>query len=301
MARNNMISIVMPFYDPPKSFFRQAIESVLRQTYSNWELILVNDGSSADATAVAREYCDRFSGRVRMIEHPGQQNAGLRASRRIGFQHAGGTYVALIDADDLWLPNKLEDQIALLERDSSIGLLYGNSRYWRSWANNGGEDFDPDLGVTSGTRVVPPTLVPLFLGGRIAVPCPSSMVARRNAIIAAGGFEGEFQNIYEDQVFLVKMCLHAPVLIYPQTWDYYRLHQSSITSSSSADTMIEARRTFLRWLRMYMEEERIVDKGIRSAIDRELWNLQHPRRARMNRFFRKRLYRKARLHGQSIV
>ena len=291
----------MPFYDPSLQFFQEAIDSVLRQTYENWELILVNDGSSAPARAMAREYRDRFPSRIRLLEHPGQRNAGLRASRRLGFDHAEGTYVALLDADDVWLPNKLEEQIPLLDRDPHVGLLYGNSLYWHSWGHNGGEDFEPHLGVSSDTCVEPPTLVPLFLSSRIAVPCPSSMVARRSAIVAAGGFEGEFQNIYEDQVFLLKMCFYTPVLIYPQTRDYYRLHERSITSRSSDQTMITARRTFLQWVRTFMDEQGLVQNDVRNTIAAELWKLDHPSRARLNRFFRKRFRRKAQLRGGIVV
>jgi glycosyltransferase involved in cell wall biosynthesis len=298
---DSTVSIIIPFYNPPLQFFTEAIDSVLRQTYQDWELILVNDGSCADATAIAREYRDRYPGRIRLIEHPDRRNAGLRASRCLGFQHADGTYVALLDADDLWLPNKLEDQIALLDRYPDVGLLYGNSLYWRTWEHNGGEDFEPDLGVSSDTCVEPPTLVPLFLSGRIAVPCPSSMVSRRSAIVAAGGFEGEFQNIYEDQVFLMKMCFYTPVLIVPQTWDYYRLHQRSITSRSSDDAMTMARRTFLQWLSAFMDQHGSVQKDVRDAIVAELWNLEHPVRARLNRFFRKRFGRREQLRGRTVV
>src|ERR1051325_5307318 len=116
MPHCNMVSIVLPFYDPPLPFFRQAIDSVVQQTYRNWELILVNDGSSDEVVGTAQEYCNRFTERIRMVAHSGQRNFGLRASRRLGFKHAIGQYVALLDADDLWLPNKLQHQIALLDQ-----------------------------------------------------------------------------------------------------------------------------------------------------------------------------------------
>jgi hypothetical protein len=116
-----------------------------------------------------------------------------------------------------------------------------------------------------------------------------------------GRVRGEFQNIYEDQVFLVKMCFYTPVLILPQTRDYYRLHQRSITSRSSDDAMTVARRTFLQWLSAFMDQHGLVHKDVRDAIVAELWNLEHPGRARLNRFFRKRFGRKAPLRGRIVV
>jgi hypothetical protein len=209
--------------------------------------------------------------------------------------------VALLDADDLWLPNKLEDQIALLDREPSAGMLYGNYLFWYSWAGTGDTDFKPDLGFKSGSRVEPPALIPLFLRGRIALPCPSSIVARHSAIIAAEGFDGEFPNMYEDQVFLAKMCLNTQVLIYSQIWTYYRIHRHSITAGISGDGVIRARRTFLHWLSMFMDKQGLTHKSVRDAIAAELWNLEHPRRARLNRFFRKRFHRKAQVRGGTVV
>jgi glycosyltransferase involved in cell wall biosynthesis len=92
------------------------VESALAQTYPSHEVIVVNDGSTDNTEAVLRQYGDR-------IRHVFQQHKGLSAARNAGIREARGEVVAFLDADDRWLPEKVEKQIALLESDSGIGIV----------------------------------------------------------------------------------------------------------------------------------------------------------------------------------
>src|SRR5688572_13258936 len=75
-------------------FFEEAIKSVFDQTYDQWELLLVDDGSTDGSTQIARWYAEGFPGKVRLLEHPGHENRGMSASRNLGLEHARGEYVA---------------------------------------------------------------------------------------------------------------------------------------------------------------------------------------------------------------
>ncbi|RFM26663.1 glycosyltransferase family 2 protein [Deminuibacter soli] len=118
------VSVVIPMYNSEKTIAR-TIDSVFKQTYKNWELIIVNDGSVDTSEAIVREIISKntqFS--IQLIV---KENGGVSTARNAGMRAATGDYIALLDADDEWLPHKLEMQIKVLTEDSSIDFL-GSAR-----------------------------------------------------------------------------------------------------------------------------------------------------------------------------
>ncbi len=101
------VSVIIPVYNR-YDFVRRAIDSVLSQTYRNFELIVVDDGSTDDTSRVKSDYGDR----IRYVRHP--DNRGVAAARNTGIREAAGEWIALLDSDDWWLPEKLEEQINYL-------------------------------------------------------------------------------------------------------------------------------------------------------------------------------------------
>lgn len=281
-AQKSLVSVVIIFLDCEK-FIQEAIESVLAQTYDNWELLLVDDGSLDASTEIARRYVAENPGRLRCLEHPDHQNRGKPASRNLGIRHAHGKYIAFLDADDVWLPYKLAEQVAILDSQPEAGMLYGNTLYWYSWTEEPedlGRDHVPPLGVQPETLIAPPRLLSLFLRGRAAVPCPCSVLARRLAIDEVGGFDEEFvdlHNIYEDQAFYAKVCLRFPVYVSSACWDRYRQHSgASMAVAKRMGHLVAARRFFLRWLREYLMEQREKNLEVWQALQRELWRIHYP-------------------------
>src|SRR6266566_10127625 len=114
MSNQTPVSVVIIFFNAER-FIQEAIDSVFAQTYKNWELLLVDDGSGEGSTAIARSYVERDPQHVRYLEHPGHANRGMSASRNLGIGNAQGAYVAFLDADDVWFSNILEEQVAILE------------------------------------------------------------------------------------------------------------------------------------------------------------------------------------------
>src|SRR5690348_1999757 len=109
MNNKPLVSVIMIFLNAEK-FMEEAIESVLAQGYSNWELCLVDDGSCDSSTSLARHYARLYPEKVCYLEHDEHQNRGTGPSRNLGIQAASGEYVTFLDADDVWLPHKLEQQ-----------------------------------------------------------------------------------------------------------------------------------------------------------------------------------------------
>lgn len=109
---SELVSIIVPVYNVEK-FIRETMDSVLAQTYPHWELLLVEDGSGDSSAEVIETYIkEKQETRIRLIRQP--SNQGAAKARNRGVQEAGGRYLAYLDADDLWAPEKLERQLRFM-------------------------------------------------------------------------------------------------------------------------------------------------------------------------------------------
>jgi glycosyltransferase involved in cell wall biosynthesis len=287
MSDHPVVSVVVIFLNAEK-FIGEAIESVYAQSYENWELLLVDDGSTDGSTDIALRYAERRPEKVRYLEHDNHQNRGMSATRNLGIRHARGRYIALLDADDVWLPDKLKQQVAILDEEAEAALVYGASEYWRSWTGNPQDsqsDSTPPLGIAPGTLVRPPTLLIRSLDATARTPCPSDWLVRREVVQRVGGFEEHFRGayqLYEDQAFLAKVYLTVPVFVAGMCWDKYRQHPDSCVSVvKKTGHKYSAGLYYLKWLAAYLLEEKINDPGIWKALRRKRRRYRLPRLYRM--------------------
>jgi glycosyltransferase involved in cell wall biosynthesis len=279
MSNKPLVSVIMPFLNLEK-FIEEAIESVFAQTCYNWELMLVDDASTDGGTAIARQYAEQHPEKVFYLEHEGHQSRGASASRNLGIRHAKGAYIAFLDADDVYLPHKLEQQVAILDVRPEAAMVYGNTQYWYSWTGQGEDlqrDYVPKLGIQPNSLVKPPTLLPLFLQQKAALPCTCSVLVRREVIDDIGGFEESFQRIYTDQVFYAKLCLKFPVFVASECWDKYRRHPDSTCSIEKKRGRYQAaRQTYLNWMADYLSDQGFKDSQVWRVLQKELWRYHHP-------------------------
>ncbi len=112
---DGLVSIITPCYNAGR-FVAETIESVLGQTWTQWEMIVVDDGSSDASADIVARYADR-DGRIRLFR---QQNAGTACARNVAMRLARGRYIALLDADDVWEPEFLEKQLAFMKRNDAV-------------------------------------------------------------------------------------------------------------------------------------------------------------------------------------
>jgi glycosyltransferase involved in cell wall biosynthesis len=286
MSRRPFVSVVIPFFNAER-FLAEAVESVFAQTYGHWELLLVDDGSTDTGATIARQVSEKFAGKVSHLAHDGRANRGTCASRNLAIRRARGELIALLDADDVWLPHKLERQVAILEAHPDAALVYGATQYWRSW-NRDGVDTVPDLGVETNVVMKPPALLRLAAPiGHAITPCPSDLMFRRDMITRVGGFEEAFRGIYqlyEDRAFLTKVYLHESVFVARECWDRYRQHPDSCVSRvTTAGRHHAARLFFLNWLERYLAVHGVDDREILEGLHRALWPYRHPILDRLQR------------------
>lgn len=279
-----LVSVIIIFLDAER-FIEEAIESVIAQTYDAWELLLVDDGSTDSSRERAVRYVEQYPERVRYLEHEDHRNHGMSASRNLGIRHANGQYIAWLDADDVWLPRKLERQVALMDSQPDAGMIYGPTQWWYSWTGSSQDrrrDFVLPLGQPPDTLIPPPALLVQFLRSEGHSPCICSILVRREVLDRTGGFENRFRGLYEDQAFCAKICLDTPVFAASECWCRYRQHAESASAlTQRAGHHRSSRLLFLTWLASHLSARGITDQEVWRALKQERRRCQHPRFYRM--------------------
>ncbi len=274
------VSCIIIFLDEER-FLAEAIASVLAQHHESWELLLVDDGSTDGSAGIARAFVERHSDRVRYLQHAGGANLGMSAARNLGLAHARGRYVGFLDADDTWLPEKLLEQVAILDGRPDVGMVYGRTLLWYSWQPGCGRrslDHFCDLGVTPDTVVEPPRLLVQLIENRFQTPTTCNALIRRSVIEAVGGFEPEFRGMFEDQVFFMKVCVDQRAYVSSRCWAKYRQRDDSHSAhAGTAGQVLQARTRLLAWLEAYLERHGVGAAPVWKALRREQLALRSPR------------------------
>jgi glycosyltransferase involved in cell wall biosynthesis len=281
------VSVVMPVYNAER-FLGEAVESVLRQTYGSWELLLIDDASTDGSRALAERYAAENPERIRFLHHPGDENRGASATRNLGIAHARGEYLALLDADDVWLPRKLAEQVPLLDAHPEVGVVCGSTRIWYSWSAQsaeGGRDYTYSVGVAPNTILPAPDLLTLSFRGRASSPCTCSLLIRRELVERVGGFEDRFRRTFTDQVLYAKLFVAAPVLVTGATLDLYRQHpDSSCAESQRAGRSVATELEYLDWFETYLQQHGMEGTEVWESMRwYRYWRHSHPRVYRIMR------------------
>lgn len=181
-----LVTVVIPVYNRSRAL-RATVDSVLAQSFTAWELLIVDDGSTDDTPEVARGYADP---RVRYLR---QENQGHSGARNTGLAEARGEFLAYLDHDDRWLPDKLAQQARLLQNRPGVGLVYG---WWRSIDDAGvpqGSDNCPGFRGKVGAE--------LLLGGNF-IQSMSLPMMRTDLVRQVGGFNREMDIVDDLDLFL---------------------------------------------------------------------------------------------------
>ncbi len=275
MSSAPLVSAIIIFLNEER-FLAQAVESVVAQSRSDWELLLVDDGSTDRSTAIARDFAARTPDRVRYLEHAGHANRGMSAARNLGLDHARGQYVGFLDGDDVWEPAKLDEQVAAFEANPRADMVYGRTLLWHSWRGDDPSPVDEycDLGVIPDSVVEPPRLLVNLIENRAQTPTTCNALMRREAFERIGRFEETFRGMFEDQVFFMKLALVAPVYVSSKRWARYRQRTDSHSARMEATGEVrQAHTRLLAWLEAYLRE--------RGTADAEVWRMLRRQQRRL--------------------
>ncbi len=279
-----LVSCIIIFFNGEK-YLAEAIDSILAQTYDHWELFLVNDGSTDHSGAIARQYVEKYPDKIFYLEHPQGENRGMSATRNLGVHHARGEYIAFLDADDVWLPAKLTEQVNILETLPEAGLVCGPTQYWYSWT---GEPADQDkdtmreIGVPANTLYQPPHLLTLMLKNQANAPATCGVLIRRQVFQQVGYFVETFRGLFEDRAFFAKVYAEIPVYVMDHCGDRYRQHDDSccfVAQKTGYQPFLpsEPHYTFLKWMREYLQEKgSLQNQEVLSSLKIGLWPYEEP-------------------------
>jgi glycosyltransferase involved in cell wall biosynthesis len=287
LCRDIRVSCVTTFLNAER-YLAEAIESVIAQNYPHWELLLVDDGSTDGSRAIAKSFVDRFPERIRLLFHSQGRNEGKSVSRNLGIASAASDIIALLDADDIWMPDKLDAQMQIFANCPQVDFVYGPVIYHYGWTGrpqDAARDFISPIGVPADQPIAPPLVTARMLEVEARrqesiCPYPSAVSFRRSLFDRAGGFEPEFRQVYDDAIFFAKALAVGCSYATARPFCKYRLHPAQRLSHSyenaAADSVDAAEARFLNRSRTFFEEQQIVDKRLRQALAEASRRYQSP-------------------------
>jgi glycosyltransferase involved in cell wall biosynthesis len=260
MSSSPRVSVLMPACNAAR-WLPAALDSALAQTFTDFEVLLVDDGSTDATGAVADAYAARDP-RVRVIH---QANAGLPAARNVAIAAARGDLLALLDADDEWLPEHLAQAVAALDADPALGLVHADIQRIDAAGQPLARHGPPRW------RGVADPFAALALR-REHVSCPTA-VFRRRCIDVVGAFDLQFTGLgCEDRDLWLRIVERFPVRYLDRVTARYRMHAGSM--SSQRGRMAAARQRLLDKLRCSARGAPLA-RHIAAMIDHDLaWELQ---------------------------
>ena len=209
------ISVVIPAYNAAKTI-SETIDSVRRQTFTDFELIVINDGSSDHTAELVNAVADD---RLRLFSY---ENGGAAIARNRGIDHVSGEFIAFLDADDLWTPDKLELQLEALQKHPKAGVAYS----WTTHMSQDGKVFYASSSVSFEGDVYSELLVSNFLTNG------SNPLIRRVAIESVGGFDPSLVS-GEDWEYWLRLAAQWPFAVVPKRQIFYRHSPTTPRSTSN--------------------------------------------------------------------
>jgi len=242
-----LVSVVIPCYNQAR-FLGEAIESVLSQTYADFEVIVVDDGSTDDTAGVASSYAAEDA-RVRLIS---QENRGLAGARNRGLAEAGGEYVVFLDSDDRLLAGALEVGVRELASHPQCAFVSGRCRFIAA-------DGSPILRLEQESVEGDPH-VELLRAGPILVP---AVTYRRSVFEVVGGFDESYEAA-EDYAFYYRVARRFPIHFHDAAVAEVRRHEGSMTRDFPL--MLRSNLSALTSQRRYVKGELRLEEAYRAGI-----------------------------------
>ena len=225
------VDVIIPAYNAVK-YLPAAIESVMAQTFEDWRIVLVDDGSTDNTAEVVAPFIKQLGPRLKYIKQP---NSGLPAARNAAIHSSYAEFLALLDADDVWLPFRLTESLMRFENRPRVGLAYGLI----SRINPEGIVIDTFAGNQQHAEG---NIAPYIYMRKVELPCPT-ITFRRKCVDEVGLFD-ETMRATEDRDLWLRIALRYEVAFVPKVLAYYRTSPNSM--STDPDRMLKAQLQFIQ-------------------------------------------------------
>jgi len=248
------VSVCVPSYNHSR-FLGQTLESILKQTYSDLEIIIVDDGSTDDSLEIARRYVSNHPSKIRLLTHPNHQNLGISATVNAAFAAVRGEYWMGIPSDDLLHSDKLARQVEFLDRHQEIGWVYS----YANFIDNEGQPIEGLFGADITKESDP--VETLIQGNQV----PGMTALMRHSVSAMVGLHHP-SLLYSDWHYWVRMAAASRVAFIAEPLVYYRLHETNTSIGVSAEINIARFIEVTETIRNDVNEGRIVIKDRTRAL-----------------------------------
>ena len=225
------VDVIIPAFNAAH-YLPFAIESVVSQTFEDWQIWLVDDGSTDNTEEVIAPFLLRLGSKMKYIK---QENQGQPGARNTAVRASVGEFVALLDADDVWLPCRLAESLKILAERPEAGLAYG-------LVTNIDAEGRPAGTFWGNPKYSEGHIAPHIYMRKVELPCPS-VTFRRRCIDEVGVFDPAMKTI-EDRDLCLRIALRHEVAFIPKVIAYYRVSAGSM--SSDPDRVTRAQLAFIR-------------------------------------------------------
>lgn len=246
------ISVVIPCFNGAE-FLSRSINCVLSQTFQDWELIFIDDGSTDNSLDIARTYNDQ---RIKIIH---QDNNGVSYARNEGLKIAQGKYVAFLDSDDEWNNGFMEKMLSALESNPDAVLAYCG---WKNvgLAGKRSNPFIPPSYETSDKISI------LFTSCRWPI---HAALVRMEAVQVGGCFDNRYKNA-EDYALWLRIAINGKIMLVPEVLASYHFHEGGQASNNKASAALQFWRAQLEFLSQNPTIRRKLGKHANKLVDGEL-------------------------------
>ena len=224
------VDVIIPAYNAAR-YLAAALASVEAQTFADWRIMLIDDGSTDNTAEVAAPFMERLGKRFKYIK---QENQGLPAARNAAVRSSSSEYMALLDSDDIWLPDRLAESLNYLERHSSVGVSHSSVAI----VDEAGEVLETiDTPQKHGEGMI----APYIYMRKVHLRCPT-VTFRRRCIEMVGLFD-ETLRATEDRDLWFRIALHFEVGFIDKVLAHYRVSTASM--STDPHRMLQAQLRFI--------------------------------------------------------
>ena len=215
-----LVTIIIPTYNRV-AYLKLTLESILNQTFQNFEVIVIDDGTSNNDSLLL---CQSFD-KVKYIKI---SNSGSPAKpRNIGIQNAKGKYIAFVDDDDLWLPNKLEKQVSVLEENPDYGLVHNYCQ-----VIDGHGALTSEITGRPGSPEVKHGDVSMRMMGNWTIMMPTPLV-RKETVVRVGFFNEKIPGTFADVEYWIRTSFHTKFYYIDEPLVQYRIHDQNMSNDTS--------------------------------------------------------------------
>ena len=248
----SQVDVITPFYNTPINFVTATLDSLLRQTFTNWTGWIINDASSSEYTQELIGVLDGY--KDQRLNYMYSDHKGPAGSRNVGIEKGRAPYVAFLDSDDIWMPQLLAQHVTILDERQDIALVHGHYEL----IGPDGMKLQPvspyqNLNALGHTETMKRMLRDNFIS-------TSSVVIRRGVLESAGLFDESYPCLVDKQLWIRILSTGAKFRYNPDIVFQYRLHPNNI--SKKTDLLLSTRRRIID-----MAENIILGKKMFDALE----------------------------------